>query len=128
MGQTWFIVFGLEVAWLAALWYLVPESRPWSRVVPSEAPPPIVRKRRTRTAFLHCYVIYHGFAILWALVVRLVDYKRVRPEGFLILGFLAGLIYAVSFSTIYFLEGWLILAISTILLHIFLAIFRARPA
>src|SRR5262245_66448896 len=121
MGWAWFIACGLELAWLAAMWLLLPESRPWPATPALGEVPPSGGKTRGRTFFLHCYAVYHGPALLWAVRTRLLNNNRLRPTGFLILGILAGLVYAMSFSNYPVGGGFLILLVSTVVLHIILA-------
>ena len=103
MYCPWLIAFGLEVAWLGALWLVIPESRPWSDEDMPEQTSAAGWRSWVRTGLLYAYTFYHLPAILFAGLVFLLSggllqgkpfpFHRVRPEGFLVLALINGLCY-----------------------------------
>ncbi len=85
------IPLALEAAWLLALYGCVPESRPWnSGHNPFGLPARNIVWGIPQRLLLYGYVLYHFPVVVVTWAFGIVNFNRVRPPGFLILGALTG--------------------------------------
>ena len=99
MYWPWLFAFGLEAAWLEALWFVVPESRPWDDEG-SPGPTSAPGLSWARTGVLYGYTFYHLPGILLAGLFYVLSgglfrgkrfpFQRVGPRGFLVLAVING--------------------------------------
>ena len=85
----------LEAAWLATLWLCLPETRPWGRRAPTDAPSAGRLRALGRNLLLGGYVLYHLPGIVVVGAFSLLDFRRMRPAGFLGLGAITAACYVV---------------------------------
>ena len=92
----WLLFSSVEIAWLGAMWLLVPASRPWPQEADSQKKEDRTWRKWTRTVLLYSYVFYHLPALFVMMLFRIVVRGRVRPTGFLIIGGYTSLTYTLA--------------------------------